>query len=132
MGSQDHGREAWSVRTPALTSAEELEAHASSLHAADRAEERWKRMSTAKKKDSRELPAALQAWFGEHNAVCLWEKEVSRPGTPWLKASCWMVGRAGLVIVTQYELGWDIYTPAPSTNKVDESIADAAQRLGLK
>lgn len=80
-----------------------------------------------------------QPWIGNyppldaHNAHCMWQ--LTYPGrTPSMHVECWTLPAGkGVCIVTvqSHGRGWDIFTPH-NGNKIDSSLADAEERLGVK
>lgn len=70
---------------------------------------------------------ALREWLDKHHAFPLWDRVVP-PG----KVTAYNLrGRVVLVVRYANDHGWDLYTPHDS-NRIDESLADAETRLGLK
>lgn len=74
----------------------------------------------------------LQKWLDEHEARCLWQIPYGGKSDPVAYVECWKFasGRLAILFVWSHGFGWEIYTPA-GTNKVDETLADAEQRLVL-
>lgn len=81
----------------------------------------------------------LAAWLEKHDAHCAWQV----PSSPapedydpaWYPSSYvegWRV-RGGLIVIIMIysnKCGWDLFT-ALDSNKVDATLADAEERLGL-
>lgn len=69
----------------------------------------------------------LMEWLVKHNGFCATQ---DRSGSDTIER--WIVGRGVVVIVVRPDgHGWSIYTES-STNVVEEALADAEQRLGIK
>lgn len=97
----------------------------------------------AKKKDYSNHPYVsnyppLRDWLEGHNAQCMWQ--LAYPSNfedhgeyPACYVECYLFkgGRLAIVTVRSNKAGWDIFTPVESM-KVDETLVDAEQRLGLK
>ena len=77
----------------------------------------------------------LDDWLAQHNARCLWQRQVENVG--WV--DCFQIGRS-IAHVVRYRRddagpfdGWDIYVAAaPNTNSIDETFALAEVSLGLR
>jgi hypothetical protein len=73
----------------------------------------------------------LDAWLKEHDGRCNWQLPLGDPDEPRGYVECWQVGKGlALIIVHAKQLGWELYT-APNTNRIDETLIDAALRLGF-
>ena len=80
----------------------------------------------------------LKEWLDKHDATCMWQVPSNPdPGydIDWAPVSyieCWLVnGRPVIVVVRADKMGWDIFTDCNSA-RVDETLADAEKRVGLK
>ena len=95
-----------------------------------------------KKKDNSNKPwvgnyPPLQQWLDKHDARCLWQIPSSPPDdgdidwAPQFYVEAWSIGRR-IFILTVYsnKMGWYLFTDCDSP-RIDESLADAEQRLGI-
>lgn len=75
----------------------------------------------------------LQAWLDKHEARPMWSL-INGDGLDTAQASVegWMVrgGAIAILVIHANKQGWNIFTSCDS-NKIDETFADAEQRLKL-
>lgn len=81
-------------------------------------------MTDADKRNER-----LNDWLGEHNSLKLWSGVLKLHGTTQITAY-----RINGVVCLIHESsnGWEIYLPASTSAKVDDTLADAEKKLGLE
>lgn len=80
----------------------------------------------------------LAEWLEKHDARCMSQVPASeKPSdaewdwTPHAYIETWIINRRPFVLVVHgCKRGWFLYTDA-NTNRIDETLADAEQRLGL-
>lgn len=71
----------------------------------------------------------LNDWLREHNAIHLWHGTLKIQGTTQITA----YSINGVVcLIHETSGGWEIYIPASSSTKVDDTLADAEKALGLE
>jgi hypothetical protein len=94
-----------------------------------------------KKIDNKDRPYVsnyppLAKFLAEREARCMWQLPLGSDETygyppGYVELHMFPSGRAAIVVVHAQQHGWEIYTPGSSL-KIDESLADAAARLGLE
>jgi hypothetical protein len=74
----------------------------------------------------------LRDWLRKHEARCNWQLPLGNKSFPNAYVESWIApnGREFVVVVQANRLGWNIYTPEPSSEIVG-TLADAERRLGL-
>jgi hypothetical protein len=75
----------------------------------------------------------LHEWLKKHEARCNWQVPIAGESSdPAAFVESWAVGRGELILVVRaHQHGWNIFTALPG-NGIEESLADAEIRLGLR
>ena len=74
----------------------------------------------------------LKEWLDKNGAQCMDQMPYGNPDSPAAYFEKWMTpnGRIFLIEVRANQMGWDIFTPGPSS-EIAATLNDANDRLGL-
>ena len=75
----------------------------------------------------------LAEFLKKHDGHCQWQIPLGgEPEEPSAYVEAWIFpgGMIAVIVVHARQHGWEIYTPTAS-GRIDETLADAAARLGL-